>query len=82
MLRKVYNNSTTRTNVFAVWISTRFFEAIEAPTGEIQIGAQLQGAPDHRGFFIIDRSLPEQAYQNNSGRFDFRKFVQYRKTLQ
>lgn len=82
LLRKVYNNTTTRSNVFVVWISTRFFEAIEQPTGEVQIGDVLQGAPDHRGFFIVDRSLPEAAYNGNSGRFDFRKFVQYRKTLQ
>lgn len=82
LLRKVYNNTTTRSNVFVVWISTRFFEAIEQPTGEVQIGDVLEGAPDHRGFFIVDRSLPEAAYNGNSGRFDFRKFVQYRKTLQ
>lgn len=82
LLRKVYNNTTTRSNVFVVWISTRFFEAIEHPTGEVQIGDVLQGTPDHRGFFIVDRSLPEAAYQGNAGRFDFRKFVQYRKTLQ
>lgn len=82
LLRKVYNNTTTRSNVFVVWISTRFFEAIEQPTGEVQIGDVLQGTPDHRGFFIVDRSLPEAAYNGNSGKFDFRKFVQYRKTLQ
>lgn len=83
LLRKVYNNSTTRSNVFVVWISTRFFEAIETPnTGEIQIGDVMQGTSDHRGFFVIDRSLPEQAYSTNTGKFDFRKFVQYRKTIQ
>ena len=82
LLRKVANNSTTRSNVFAVWIRTRAFEAVQQPTGEVQIGAELRGVPDHRGFFIIDRSLPETAFNSDSGRFDFRKFVQYRKTLQ
>lgn len=82
LLRKVANNSTTRSNVFAVWIRTRFFEAVEQPTGEVQIGAPIDGIPDHRGFFIVDRSLPEQAYNPNINKFDYRKFVQYRKTLQ
>ncbi len=81
LLRKVANNTTTRSNVFIVWISTRFFEAVEQPNG-VQIGAQLDGTQDHRGFFIIDRSLPESAYDSNTGKFDFRKFVQYRKTIQ
>lgn len=86
LLRKVVNSSTTRSNVFIVWISTRYFEAISTSNGaggsDIQIGDVLQGAPDHRGFFIVDRSLPEAGFQAKSGRFDFRKFVQYRKTLQ
>ena len=82
LLRKVANNSTTRSNVFAVWITTRYFEAIEETTGEIRIGAALDGTPDHRGFFVIDRSLPESAFNTDTGKFDFRKFVQYRKTIQ
>jgi hypothetical protein len=87
LLRKVVNNTTTRSNVFSVWITTRYFEAIETPTGtpnvkDIQIGDVLQGAQDHRGFFVIDRSLPEQAFSQNLGKFDFRKFIQYRKTIQ
>ena len=83
LLRKVANNSTTRSNVFAVWITARYFEAVESvPDGEIQIGAALGGARDNRGFFVIDRSLPEGAYNSDTGKFDFRKFVQYRKTIQ
>ncbi|MES2790278.1 MAG: hypothetical protein V4719_11765 [Planctomycetota bacterium] len=83
LLRKVANNSTTRSNVFVVWITTRFFEAVQIPgTSEIQIGDVLKGTEDHRGFFVIDRSLPETAYDSNTGKFSYHKFVQYRKTIQ
>lgn len=82
LLRKVANNTTTRSNVFIVWITTRNFEAIQQTSGEVQIGDALSGSADHRGFFVIDRSLPENAYDSNFGLFDFRKFIQYRKTIQ
>ncbi|MDB5385586.1 MAG: hypothetical protein JWM11_1232, partial [Planctomycetaceae bacterium] len=85
LLRKVVNNSTTRSNVFAVWITTRYFEAVQSQVGAqtvTQIGAPVSGLDDHRGFFVVDRSLPEQAYSQRLGKFDFRKFVQYRKTIQ
>jgi hypothetical protein len=86
LLRKVVNNGTTRSNVFSVWITTRFFEAAEVQvnpsTKVVRVGDALKGVPDHRGFFVVDRSLPELAYQPNTGKFDFRKFIQYRKTIQ
>lgn len=81
LLRKVVNNSTTRSNVFAVWITARYFEAVQDGS-DIRIGDVMEGSEDHRGFFVIDRSLPEQAYSPNLGKYDYRKFVQYRKTLQ
>lgn len=84
LLRKVANNSTTRSNVFVVWISVGMFEAIPQPNGDVQIGGPISGdgAPDHRGFFVIDRSLPETALDQTTLKFDFKKFVPYRKTLQ
>jgi hypothetical protein len=80
LLRKVVNNSTTRSNVFIVWISVGYFEAIQHTNGDVQIGGPLSDSATHRGFFVIDRSLPEKAVQ--SGQFDYQKFLEYRKTLQ
>lgn len=53
------NLTTTRSNVFAVWITVGYFEYDEA-TG--QLGAEL-GSIDgeverHRAFFMVDRSIP------------------------
>ena len=82
ILRKVMNNSTTRSNVFLCWITVGFFEAVQQTTGEVQIGAKLAGAEDVRGFFILDRSLPEHCYNTQTQTFDFKKFILYRKKLQ
>ena len=38
--------------------------------------------PVRRGFFIVDRTLLEDAWSPTMGTYDFRKFVQYRKTIQ
>ena len=82
LLRKVMNNSTTRSNVFIVWVSVGYFEAIQHTNGDVQIGGPLAGAGTHRGFFVIDRSLPEKAFNTQTNQFDYQKFIQYRKTLQ
>ena len=82
LLRKVMNNSTTRSNVFLVWVSVGYFEAIQHTNGDVQIGAPLSGAGTHRGFFVIDRSLPEKALNPQTNEFDYQKFIQYRKTIQ
>lgn len=111
LLRKVANNSTNRSNVFIVWMSVGYFEAIEGEKDEnlnmtvdpaedfngngsfdfagtanadIRIGAPLSAQPEHRGFFIVDRTLLEEAEIENSPsgrRFDFKKFIVYKKTL-
>lgn len=87
LLSKISNNTTNRSNVFIVWISVGFFEAYQNlaadPTGNvIQIGAKMTDQTDRRGFFIVDRTLLEDAYNQQTGTFDFHKFIQYRKTIQ
>ena len=82
LLRKIANNSTTRSNVFIVYVSVGFFEAVKHTNGDVQIGGMLPGSSIQRGFFVIDRSLPESAYNPQTGRFDYRQFVKYRKTIQ
>ncbi|MFN8857747.1 MAG: hypothetical protein ACK50P_19415, partial [Planctomycetaceae bacterium] len=94
LLGKIANNSTTRGNVFLVWTSVGFFDAVFPDPQNpaiVQIGAELEDQSRRRGFFVVDRSLLEDAYvpptytstgTQMPGTFDFRKFVQYRRTLQ
>lgn len=85
LLRKIANNTTNRSNVFIVWMTVGFFEAVDdSASGSVRIGAQLAGLPEHRGFFIVDRTLLEKAEveaSTNGRRFDYKKFITYRKTL-
>jgi len=85
LLRKIANNSTNRSNVFIVWMTVGFFEAVDdSASGSVRIGAQLTTLPEHRGFFIVDRTLLEEAEIEDSAngvRFDYKKFILYRKTL-
>ena len=94
MLSKIAGNTTTRSNAFAVFISVDFFEAYEdTSNGAIRIGGKLiidESDPDlvastrnelYRGFFIVDRSDAEEAFDSATGRFDWRKLVKHRLTL-
>jgi hypothetical protein len=89
LLGKVVNNSSTRSHVFMVWMTVGFFDAIfpepQNPT-IVQVGQELEDQPRRRGFFVVDRSLIEDAVvpASQPGQpplFDFRKFIQYRREL-
>jgi hypothetical protein len=94
LLSKIAGNTTPRSNVFLVWMTVGFFEAYEAvpatatQSAVMQIGAQMQDQTPHRGFFVIDRSVledawvPPSAQNNNTGYYDYSKFVKYRRTIQ
>jgi hypothetical protein len=63
LLARLVGNTTTRSNVFFVWIQVDFFQAKDvgpslspADTGVVRIGAKLGTSPAYRGFFVIDRS--------------------------
>ncbi len=62
LLSKLMNNTTTRTNSYAVYITAQYHEAAEvatdSPSGAtaIRIGGKLDDAPTHRGFFVVDRT--------------------------
>jgi hypothetical protein len=60
VLSKILQNTTTRSNVFFVWMQIDFFYArdVNPPNGVVRIGAKLPGAasPGYRSFFVIDRS--------------------------
>jgi len=89
LLGKVVNNSTTRSHVFMVWMTVGFFDAIFPEPHNpaiVQIGQELEDQPRRRGFFVVDRSLLEEALVPPAQpglppTFDFRKFIQYRREL-
>lgn len=88
LLMKVMNNTTTRSNVFFAFVQVQFHEAYEDPaTGAIRVGGRIDLNGDsirddgHRGFFVIDRSAAEEAYDTKTGTFDWRQLVKHRLTI-
>ena len=50
-MNRLSNSVTTRSNVFAVWVTIGYFDA-NAPTAEVE------PVKRHRAFYIFDRSIP------------------------
>ena len=63
LLSKVMNNTTTRTNSYAVFVAVQYYEAVEVSgtsalgnVTAVRIGGQLTDIPTNRAFFVIDRT--------------------------
>lgn len=58
LMAKIFNNSTTRSNVFFVFVQVDYFEADDsASPGNYRIGRKDPDSPGFRGFFVLDRSI-------------------------
>jgi hypothetical protein len=60
-LSHLSNKVTTRSNLYAVWITVGYFrvnDALNRRSLQNEIGLEYEGVERHRSFYVIDRSTP------------------------
>ena len=81
ILAKVANNTTTRNNLFVVWVRFDFFEAHTATDGTVQIGSRIEDVPGATEFLVVDRTRIEEGYNLSTGELNFAPFVIHRQSV-
>jgi len=71
LLTKIWNSTTTRSNVFGVWITVGFFEVTNAGTTPPTLGAEIGRSENrqvrHRMFAVLDRTNLAMALNGAAG---------------
>ena len=57
-LTKIQNKVTTKSNVYATWITVGYFEVDSRNRLGQELGADRGDTERHRAFYVIDRSIP------------------------
>jgi hypothetical protein len=77
MLQKIDNVFTTRSNVYAIWITVGYFEVTPTTVSQYypdgytlgaELGSDTGDIKRHRAFFLFDRSIPvafQRGYDHN-----------------
>lgn len=93
LLSKIYNNSSTASDVFIVYATAAYFNAYDDPSGLFRLGGRIgldldndnvdtnDAGWERRAVFVLDRSELVNAFDETTGSFDWQRMIKYRADL-